>query len=219
MASEVWQSKAAGAGPDDGHPWSLSSYRLELGGILAALYIIHRISVCYQVSSGKAKLYCDNKWAVNKVFGSPARGITPFLTADHDLIYAAHNLLISLPIMVVGEWVKGHYPGKNRLIKHNLNNEADALASEHLCNQSQPFKTKPCPAPNPGFRARMLYRNTLITSKFYAALASAHHEKDLYIMRKNYRSNETFHKVNWLAHAQANCRLTIHQKISTAKTT
>jgi hypothetical protein len=49
-----------GAGMDDGHPISMSSYRTELGGILAALYIIHRICEYYNIMAGKATLFCDN---------------------------------------------------------------------------------------------------------------------------------------------------------------
>ena len=35
------QTLLQGAGPDDGHPSLMSSYRSELGGLLAVLYIIY----------------------------------------------------------------------------------------------------------------------------------------------------------------------------------
>jgi hypothetical protein len=50
-----------GAGPTDGHANLLSSYRTELSGIIAALYIIYRICDYYHLDSGKATIFCDKK--------------------------------------------------------------------------------------------------------------------------------------------------------------
>ena len=44
---------AQGAGPADGHHNLMSSYRAELGGLIAVLYTIYRICLHYQVESGK----------------------------------------------------------------------------------------------------------------------------------------------------------------------
>jgi hypothetical protein len=41
-----------GSGPTDGHPSSLSSYRAELGDLIAVLYTIYRICKHYNVTSG-----------------------------------------------------------------------------------------------------------------------------------------------------------------------
>jgi hypothetical protein len=95
----------------DGHPALLSSYRSELGGILAALYIIHRICEYYLLSQGAAILYCDNKGAVHKAFTTNPKGITPYLTTDYDLLGIIHSLVSILPITVIGYWVKECYTG------------------------------------------------------------------------------------------------------------
>lgn len=47
FASDMEQEITAGAGPDDGHPSLMASYRTELGGLLAVLYIIHCICQHY----------------------------------------------------------------------------------------------------------------------------------------------------------------------------
>jgi hypothetical protein len=107
-----------------------------LGGILAALYIIHRICDYYHTSSGKITLFCDNKGAISNSFKKATPGISPFLSSDYDLIQLVKHLIAIIPVTVAGEWVKGHYSGKNRKIQHDLNEKADELAGEHLDNQT-----------------------------------------------------------------------------------
>ena len=91
-----------GSGPTDGHPSMLSSYRAGLGGILASLYIIHRICSYFHIEIGQAVLYCDNKGAINKAFQKQPLGITPFLTTDYDLIHLAQTLIQLIPITTMG---------------------------------------------------------------------------------------------------------------------
>lgn len=67
----------------------LSSYRSELGGILASLSIIHRICAYAHITAGSAMLYCDNKSAPAKTFQHPNKSITPFLTTDNDILHLA----------------------------------------------------------------------------------------------------------------------------------
>jgi hypothetical protein len=133
FASEIQPNISSGSGPDDGHPAYLSSYRSELGGILAAIYIIFRICLHYNnITSGTAKLYCDNKGAVTQSRKPHPLGITPFLTSDYDFLGAFRDILSIMPIKFVCEWVKGHHSGNNRGIHHDLNDQADKLASQHL---------------------------------------------------------------------------------------
>jgi hypothetical protein len=99
-------SIARGAGPTDGHPTSMSSYRTELGGILAALYIIHRICEYYAISSGKVILYCDNKGAIGNIFKPAISGISPYLSSNYDLLRLIKHLVATIPITIIGEWVK-----------------------------------------------------------------------------------------------------------------
>jgi len=75
---------AKGARPMDGHPSLTSSYRAELGGIQASLYLIYRICHYYHIEHGQARLFCDNKGAISKVFQYPTLGIAPFLTTDFE---------------------------------------------------------------------------------------------------------------------------------------
>jgi hypothetical protein len=82
----------------------LSSYRAELGGILASLYIIHRICSYFHIEMGQAVLYCDNKGAINRAFQKQPFGITPFLTTDYDFIHLAQTLVQLIPITTMGRF-------------------------------------------------------------------------------------------------------------------
>jgi hypothetical protein len=116
---------ASGAGPVDGHPHLLSSFRAELSGILAAVYIISKISAYYKITIGKFHLFCDNKGALKMAFKPMEVGITPYLNSDHDLVELIRSLIDLLPITVTYEWVKGHYTGKNKESQHYLNDDTD----------------------------------------------------------------------------------------------
>jgi hypothetical protein len=124
-----------------------------------------------------------------------------------------------IPITIVGEWVKGHYTGKNRRREHDLYGMARSLVADHLESQQGKFRTSHCPTPHPGYAVRMLYDNSVITSKFYSTLATLQHEEALraYILRKTKCKQRTFDRVDWKAHHLAFNNLTVYQKISTAK--
>ena len=103
-------------------PEGVTSYRSELGGITAILYIFQQIVLHLDITSGSVMLYCDNKGALENVFNEqPKRGIYPLLERDYDMLGAARAIRRDIPIKVTGKWVKGHYKGNNREIQHDLN--------------------------------------------------------------------------------------------------
>jgi hypothetical protein len=101
----------------------LSSHRSELGGILAALYIIHRICQYYDIETGRATLFCDNKRAINNSFKPITPGLSPYFSSNYDLLLLVKQIIAATPITIMGEWVKGHYSGNNRNIQHDLNDQ------------------------------------------------------------------------------------------------
>jgi hypothetical protein len=132
FANEGQDPILQGAGPDDCHSLLMSSYRSELGSLIAVLYVIYRICMHHSVTSGKVKYYCDNKGVITNEFHKTVPGISPFLTTDYDLVCMAKTLLQMIPITVAAEWVKGHYKGSNKEFKHEVNSKADHLASKFL---------------------------------------------------------------------------------------
>jgi hypothetical protein len=152
MVSEIKGPIASGAGQDDGHLSLLSSYRSELRGILAAIYIIFCIRAHSGIRNGYVKIYCDNKGAITNAFQPVQPGISPYTTTDYDLFQAIKTILQVLPISMVGEWVKGHHSGRNRQIQHDLNDIADQLATDHMADLPAQFQTQLLPVPPPNFK-------------------------------------------------------------------
>ena len=91
-----------GAGPIDCLPQLLSSYRPEMGGITANLFILSVIVKLFGLTDGSVTLYCDNKSALETVFD-------PLLAVDCDLLLVARDLYRSLPVKIIAKHVKGHY--------------------------------------------------------------------------------------------------------------
>ena len=87
FASEIRQAIVEGSGPGHGLPDLLSSYRAELGGLLALVYMVYRISSYHAITAGSFRFYCDNKLALSKAVSAAPRGIAPFVTYDYDLIH------------------------------------------------------------------------------------------------------------------------------------
>ncbi len=106
ICCEVQDIIAIGSGPSDGHPTLLSSYRSELGRILASLYVIYKICDHYNIQEGKATLYCDNKGAIQKYHS--------ILSSDYNLLGLIRHLVCIIPITILGGLVKGHYSGKEK---------------------------------------------------------------------------------------------------------
>jgi hypothetical protein len=131
FSSNILLSIVSGVGPVDGHPSLLSSYQAELSGILAVLYIILRVCFYYHIQQELVQCYCDNMGAVCNSYRRPIPGILPFLASDYDILHLIHNLLQLTPVQVVGSWVKGHYTGPSPEIQHDLNAEADDLATNY----------------------------------------------------------------------------------------
>jgi len=152
LASSLLQQEVATiSGLVDGHPALVTSYRSELSGIVAALYLVYRLCQFYNITTGTTKLYCDNKGALSNAFKLIKAGITPYFNADHDLIEVAQTMFQLIPVLIATEWAKGHYSGNKREYKHNLNDSADCLAGDYQCCQ-YPHRTIRQPIAPPDYR-------------------------------------------------------------------
>jgi len=96
-----------------------------------------------------------------------------------------------------------------------MNKLADSLATQHLSHPPALF----VPRKLPGFKVRLLYDKSVITSKFYRTLANIKYDLELktYILRKINWPPPTFDKIDWPAHQKAFNYLTKYQQISVAK--
>jgi len=96
-----------------------------------------------------------------------------------------------------------------------MNKLADSLATQHLSHPPALF----VPRKLPGFKVRLLYDKSVITSKIYRTLANIKYDLELktYILRKINWPPPTFDKIDWPAHQKAFNYLTKYQQISVAK--
>jgi len=99
-----------------------------------------------------------------------------------------------------------------------MNDIVDDLASRHLERSPKNFIPKIFPEAPPGYRVRLRYHKSAITSKQYKTLGNIHHDDQLqYILLKSQWSATVFNKVSWKAHQRAFSRMTKFQQIASAK--
>ncbi len=207
-----------GAGPGDGHPKLISSYRSELGGLLAVLYTIYCICQHYHVQGGKMKHHCDNKGVLTNVFSPTAPGITPYLQADVNLVMKAKRLINAIPVTILAEWVKGHYNGKDHKFKHELNEIADSMATSFNSSPHPKFHPHRKPIAPPNYGAQILYEGSTITNRLHPLMAQSLHRQALisHIIKRNRWEERTFQMIHWDAHEMAFKHLTRSRQLSTA---
>ena len=89
-----------GAGPVDGHPHLITSYHSKTTGIVAILYILHRICDQFFLTTGKVTCFCDSKDTHQSIHGLQKKGTTPFLNFDYNMVHLTHFLLDTIPVQV-----------------------------------------------------------------------------------------------------------------------
>lgn len=113
------------------HPHLITSYRTELGGITAVLYLLQLVVRSFCLTTGTATIFCDNQAALEAVFTeNPRRGVYPLLAPKYDFICIAKEMYIQMPIVIEHKWVKGHYQGDEWQVAHDLNALVDTMATQ-----------------------------------------------------------------------------------------
>jgi hypothetical protein len=193
-------------GPVDGHPALVTSYRAELSGIIATLYIIDCICSYYYIVEGGMTLYCDNRGALKNAF------------KQIDLIEVAQALITLIPIVISTSWVKGHYKGKDKTYQHTLNEEADHLAGRFQSNQ-WPHYTVRKPISPPNYKIRLQHDSSIVTAQIKKIIVTQMHDAELedHIIQKAHWTKSIFHKIHWDAHERAFRRLPRYSQYRTAK--
>ena len=109
-----------------GHPIDQSSYRGELGGILAALTYTNELCVTTQ-TTGTCTLSCDNKGALDASFGwkTPNPNWKCF-----DIVSMIRCQLRNSPIQWKNRHVKGHQDDKETFLDLDAESQANVIADE-----------------------------------------------------------------------------------------
>ena len=112
----------------------VNPYRSELQGIHTILLAIKAVCMLHQITSGKAKLACDNKLAADLSDKNVLR--VPSRWNHADLIRAIRKIKSELPIEIEFSWVEGHQDDDIALEDlprmAQLNVHADRMAKDHL---------------------------------------------------------------------------------------
>ena len=209
-----------GAGPDDGGLSFMSSYRSELGGLTALLCILKHVLLHHPTNLGRCTIYCDNTSALNNVFTSYLdSGIYPLLEADYDLLGVARQLLQGLPIQIEHEWVKGHYTGNDRQLKHDLNDQVDEMANAYRCNPHPDFRPTQAPILHPSLKAAVYSNGTMITSRLSRVIYSNVYDGPLSatIGRTMSAAPSILDRIEWDSHERAFRALPRQHRISVSK--
>lgn len=177
MASPTREIVLQGAGPMCGHPNTSSAYMEELSGLVATLYLVHRICSHHDIQQGQMTINCDNKGAIKNVFQKTYQGISPFILSEIDLITIAQALLATTPITTKAAWVAGHSQTKNSSIQESLNILGNKLAGEYDQHPDPSFRPRHMILPLANYRIRLLYENLAITAKLYRTLRSTLHSE------------------------------------------
>jgi hypothetical protein len=118
-------------------------------------------------------------------------------------------LQLSIHITVKKKWVKGHYTGPRRTLKHNLNDIADDLAG----SGNNP------PILHPFYEAELVHNNLIVTSKLQQIVTAAIHTATLqqYTTKSAGWHQSILVKINWDAHKRAFCLYSHTQCIGVTK--
>jgi hypothetical protein len=141
-----------------------------------------------------------------------------FRKTDHDLVELVSQVLTIFPVTILHKWVKSHYTGKKKELKHHLNNEAECLMGAYQQHQT-PHHTIRQPLMPPNHRIRLLFDSSVIRSKLYSHLVRAIHDRHLeqHILNKTQWGRVTFTLVHWDAYERAFKKLPRYNQHNMAK--
>jgi hypothetical protein len=99
----------------------------------------------------------------------------------------AKRLLSVILVTILAEWVKGHYNGKDRGYKHELNEFAGSLANSFNSSPHPQFIPRIKPIAPLNYGARILHDGSTITNKLRPLMAQSLHRQTLvsHITNKN----------------------------------
>jgi hypothetical protein len=171
----------SGGGPGDGASAYMTSYRSELGGIiagLAAISLLHRSGlVCIR----HIKFMCNNSASIIAARRTVTQSIFHRLESDYDMIFTMKFLQGNWckDYEITYEWVKGHVdrgneePNKEEI----LNIEVYALC-DVICNEAMgPLAAQGNCAQRESEVCRLFIMGSKITSNMKGKLQSQVHEK------------------------------------------
>ena len=219
--------KLEGAGPSDGNPATMTSYRPELQGLVAQLSIIQLLTDTYSIVSGSITNACDNISAGHKVedmLSSPALYTISPTVKEYDLLIVIRDLLISIPVTMVPVHVKGHKDdataSEDLTYLEQLNIECDRNAKAWLAsNEGTEKSPQPTASVFDSERWAVLHGSIKLTSNIKDTVLQAYHGAATihYIQEKYQWPPNSFDRVDWPAIGLSLTKLPAPQRVRHSK--
>ena len=213
MTNAASAHRLEGAGPTDGDPSTMSSYRPELQGLLASVTMLSAIASTYSLSDGcRATLVCDNEAAtqvLNQIAANRYYIVEPSQT-DVDLLLEIQGEIRHSRMIFLFVWIRGHQddvlPEADLPFLSRLNIDCDRRAKLYLRTHLSP---PPPPTVMPFERWGAIWGGYKITANlkqvvyehFTAAASIA------YMCKKFHWSLPQCGKIAWLSIKHAKTKL------------
>jgi hypothetical protein len=183
LATETENILLSGGVPDNGPGKYMTSYRSELGGIIAGLAVLGTLIRSGLINARSIKFICENSAAILASKGELTQSIFHRTEGDHDLIatmkYLQHNWCNNTEVAYA--WVKGHVDRRDQdsNCDERLNIEADTLCDLIREEARGPRGARPS-FPHWDLEVCPLFiKGDKVTSKMKTQMAGQLHDKDM----------------------------------------
>ena len=201
----------------------MTSYRSELGGLVAGLAVIGTFFRSGALNIRSIRFICDNESAVTAARRPKSDSNFHNTRCDWDLIATIQDLIVRWckGIALSFHWVKGHADRIDRPLTRDerLNIEADIQADVIRAQARGPLAARPN-CPHWDIEAASLFiQGSKVTSDMKNQLTSQMHDNNLrsFLIQKESWSSQTFDAIDWHSSERALRRLSKNRQMNVVK--
>jgi hypothetical protein len=212
-----------GGGPDDGIQSLMTSYRSELGGLVAGLTFLGTLFRPGAMNIRSIRFICDNELAATAARRPKFESIFHNTRCDWDLIATIQDLIVRWckGIALSFHWVKGHADRIDcPLTRYERLNIEDYMQADVIRAQARgPIAARPN-SPNWDIEAASLFiQGSKVTSEMKNQLTSQMHDDNMrsFLMQKESWSSQTFDAIDWHSSERALIRLSKNRQMNVVK--
>jgi hypothetical protein len=201
----------------------MTSYRSELGGLVAGLAVLGRLFRSGAMNIRSIRFIGDNESAVTAARRPKSESIFHNTRCDWDLIATIQDLIVRWckEIALSFHWVKGHADRIDRPLTRDerLNIEADIHSDVIRAQARGPIAARPN-CPHSDIEAASLFiQGSKNTSDMKNQLTSQMHEDNMrsFLMQKESCSSQIFNDIDWNSSERVLRRLSKNRQTNVVK--
>jgi hypothetical protein len=209
-----------GRGPDDGIQSLMTSYRSELGGLVAGLSVLGTLFRSGTMNIRSIRFIYDNESAVTAARRPKSESIFHNTRCDWNIIAMIQDLIVRWckGVAIIFHWVKGHIDRIDRPLTRDerLNIEADIQANAIRAQARGTIVARPN-CPHWDIEAASLFiQVSKVTSDMKNQLTSQMHDDNLrsFLMQKESWSTQIFDAIDWNSSERALRRLSKNRQMN-----